>query len=185
MLPWGHAALGYLLYHALLRLDAPARRPGDAATLALGVGTQFPDLIDKPGAWTLGVVPSGRSVGHALPVVVPLLVVLWLVASPARRGLVVAFAVGVGSHLVGDSWVLALRGDFGDLSFLLWPVLPVEPEHGLGFVEFFLSLTLTPPIVVGLVVTAIGLAVWNRDGRPGIALVWSWASDATGPLTGR
>ena len=185
MLPWGHAALGYLLYHLLLRADDPDRRPTGAATLAVGVGTQFPDLIDKPGAWTLGVVPAGRSVAHSAVVLVPLLALSWLLVSPERRGAVAAFAVGVGSHLLGDSWTSLVRLRPDEVSFLLWPLYPVEPEHGLSFVEFLLSLTLTPELAVGLVVTGLAAVVWYRDGRPGLALLFSWADGAAVAVTGR
>lgn len=185
MLPWGHAALGYLLYRVLRRLGDPDRPPTDAEALALAVGTQFPDLIDKPGAWTLAVVPSGRSVGHAIPVLVPILALLWIVASPDRRALVAAFVVGVGSHLLGDSWELLLAGKLGDLTFLLWPFFPVAPEHGRSFIEFFLSLTLTPTVAAGLVVTAVALGVWYRDGYPGPALLVSWSKRAASTVTGR
>ncbi|ESP88816.1 metal-dependent hydrolase [Candidatus Halobonum tyrrellensis] len=185
MLPWGHLALGYLLYHLLLRLGDPERGPADAPTLALAVGTQFPDLVDKPGAWTLGVVPSGRSVGHSVFVLVPLVALLWTVASPARRGVVAAFAVGVGSHLVGDSWGSLLAGDVGDLTFVLWPVYPVEPEHGRSFVEFFLNLSLTPVLAVGVALSALTLVVWYRDGCPGVGLLVSWARAGATAVAGR
>ena len=185
MLPWGHLGLGYLLYHALLRIDDPRRRLGDAAALALAVGTQFPDLIDKPGAWTIGVIPSGRSVGHSVFVLVPLLAALWVFASPERRGLVAAFAVGVGSHLVGDSWAPVLDGGLREVTFLLWPVYPVEPEHGLSFVEFFLTLSVSPELAAGALVSFVGVAVWYRDGCPGVALVTAWARGAAATVGGR
>lgn len=186
MLPWGHAALGYLLYRPLLLADpAPDRRPTDAEALVLAVGTQLPDLIDKPGAWTFGLIPSGRSVGHSVLVLVPLVALLWVVASPTRRSLVVAFAVGTGSHLLGDSWSALVAGEFGRLTFLLWPLYPVEPERGRSFIDFFLSLTPTPTLAVGLVVSAVAVAVWYRDGCPGPGLLVAWAGDAAAAVGGR
>ena len=34
--------------------------------LALAIGTQLPDLIDKPLTYQFAVLPSGRSLGHSL-----------------------------------------------------------------------------------------------------------------------
>lgn len=58
MWPWGHAAIGYLLFSMDTRLRY-GRRPGGPATILLFFGTQFPDLVDKPLAWTLPLLPSG------------------------------------------------------------------------------------------------------------------------------
>ena len=42
------------------------------------VGSQFPDLIDKPLALELGLIPSGRVFTHSLPTAMPvLLVIAW------------------------------------------------------------------------------------------------------------
>ena len=60
MWPWGHLALGYLLHSPLARARF-GRPPTDRATLLLVIGTQLPDLVDKPLAWWLGVLPAGRS----------------------------------------------------------------------------------------------------------------------------
>jgi xanthine/uracil permease len=74
MWPWGHAAVAYLLYRLILvvRRDGnhgaetgSVSTPTGPAVLALGVGTQFPDLIDKPLAWSVSVLPSGRTLAHS------------------------------------------------------------------------------------------------------------------------
>lgn len=57
MWPWGHVGAGYLVYTLLRRHTG--ERPAGAAVLALAVGTQFPDLVDKPLGWTVGLLPGG------------------------------------------------------------------------------------------------------------------------------
>ncbi|PSQ27664.1 hypothetical protein BRD03_05435 [Halobacteriales archaeon QS_9_68_17] len=64
MWPWGHLAVGYLLYAASSRRQR-ARPPDGAETILIAFGTQFPDLGDKPLAWTVSVLPNGRSLAHS------------------------------------------------------------------------------------------------------------------------
>lgn len=71
MWPWEHLAVGYIGYSLSVRLagrGVPRPRP----VVALAVGTQFPDLVDKPLSWTLGVLPSGHSLAHSLFAALPL-----------------------------------------------------------------------------------------------------------------
>ncbi|WP_058826328.1 metal-dependent hydrolase [Haloferax sp. Q22] len=125
MYPLGHLALGYLLVVALARVrDWKPRFPHGLTLLILAVGTQLPDLIDKPLAYA-GVLPNGRSLAHSLLIVVP--VVFLGVRYLTRRGYQYearALAVAIGSHIVGDSYLLVLRQEWRELGFLLWPVVP-------------------------------------------------------------
>lgn len=175
MLPWGHAAVGYLLYS--LALGYGDRQPPDGwAVLALGFGTQFPDLVDKPLAWTFAVLPAGRSLAHST---LTLGVVGLVVLSVAhRRGAVVpavAFLTGYASHLVTDAVAPVVYGDLGALNFLLYPLVPVRtPEHDYDLLIFFLTLELTPLLSLGAALTGVALWQWHRDGTPGFAeLVWT------------
>ncbi|WP_224448601.1 metal-dependent hydrolase [Haloprofundus salilacus] len=168
MLPWGHAALGYLLYSYGLRFRRAGPPTGLATMLALAVGTQFPDLVDKPLSWTFQVLPGGRTLAHTLFVAVPfLLAVLFVARRVDRRTVGDAFAVGYASHLLGDTlWQLS-QGNVEVLAFLVWPLIPVgEPEYDYSIVEFFLQLELTAGVAFGLAVTAVGLVRWWRDGAP-------------------
>lgn len=70
MWPWGHLAVGYLLYSAAVRLRT-GRPPRAAAVVLLLAGTQLPDVVDKPLAWVYHVVPQGYAVGHSVFVAVP------------------------------------------------------------------------------------------------------------------
>ena len=184
MWPWEHLAFGYLLlsvpHRALTR-----RPPGDRAVLALVVGTQFPDLVDKPLAWSLGVLPSGTSLAHSAFVAVPVVVLVLVVAR--RTGWAdagVGFAVGYLSHLVGDVLYPVMIGRAPGYGAVLWPLVGTAPSESVGlwtrFVDLFGNLLVylaTPAGVFYLVLEAAllggALAVWLYDGAPGVGALWS------------
>ena len=56
MWPWGHLAAGYPVYTAYTRLHT-GDPPADVPALVALLGTQLPDLVDKP----LAVLPTVRS----------------------------------------------------------------------------------------------------------------------------
>jgi len=103
MWPWEHLAVAYLLYSARSRW-LWGRPPTTRGTLVVAFASQLPDLVDKPLAWLLFVLPGGRTLGHSLFVGLPLVgvafVVGWVLDS--YRGSI-AFAVGLLSHLAGTS----------------------------------------------------------------------------------
>jgi hypothetical protein len=176
MLPWGHAAVAYLVYRGLGAVRAregatPAPTP--AATVAVAVGSQAPDLIDKPLAWTLGVLPAGRSLGHSLLVVGLLFGVVGRArAVRARPAAATGFGVGVLSHLLADAAGPILAGTPGAVSFLFWPALPLHvDDEGYAVLEVLLSLDPTPDVLVGLALTVVAAAVWLHDGAPGTEFV--------------
>ncbi|UIO99760.1 metal-dependent hydrolase [Halobaculum sp. CBA1158] len=205
MLPWGHAALGYLLYSAWRHLRT-GRPPGGWAVVGLAVGTQFPDLIDKPLAWTVPVLPSGRSLAHSLVVIVPVTVAVAAAVvlirrarrdgapdghtadAPATPAVAAAggFAFGWYAHLLGDAYRVVLPGE-ACVSYLLWPVAPVcgYAESDASILGFFLELTPTPAIVAGLALTAVAVGVWCRDGTPGLAAVRAVAGGVAGAVAER
>ena len=170
MLPWGHAAFGYLFYTLYTRLRY-RRPPVGTAVYALALGTQLPDLVDKPLAWHLAVLPSGRSLGHSLFTLALVVGGLWyLFDSPERRRLTEAFGVGWFTHLVGDGVVPAVRGDWGDLGYVFWPVTSYPSEvPGREILSFFVHLELTPGLLVGAFMAATVFAIWLYDGAPGVA----------------
>jgi hypothetical protein len=168
MLPFGHAAFGYLCYSLYTRryLSHP---PIGLAVFALGLGTQFPDLIDKPLTWTVPLLPYGRSLGHSLFTLAALYTLLRIWSTyPDHRVLVNAFAIGYGTHLFGDGIGPVISGDYLTLGFLFWPITPVPVSSVGSFSEFFLSLTLTPLLAAEAILTVCGLAVWFHDGLPGV-----------------
>lgn len=169
MWPWGHAALGYLLYAAYTRLRYD-RPPDGSPTLLLLLGTQLPDLIDKPLAWTLAVLPSGRSLGHSLLVLVPLVLVVVVAVRDRGPEWAGALAIGVLSHAVVDVLPALVRGELAYTTSLVWPLLPPPPynERDRTILGHFLSLEPTPMVTFELVLALVALAVWWRQGRPGI-----------------
>jgi len=163
----GHVAVAYILYTALARTRD---EPLGTATLALGLGALFPDLVDKPLAWRFDVLPAGRTLGHSLLVLVPVSIVLYAFARRHGRGEYgIAFAAGATSHAVVDA-VPTLWGSASPNS-LLWPLLRVEPYPGgpptvLGLLGNSLS---DPYFLLEFVLLAVALAVWRADGFPGLA----------------
>ena len=170
MWPWGHLAVGYLLYslYTHRRFNRP---PQDYTTLALVVGTQFPDLLDKPLAWTLGLLPTGRSLTHSLLTALLIIVLLRvLVRHHTQRPLVAAFSLGYLSHLAADSLYSLIVGEYYYLGFLAWPVIPaIEYPTDKSFAGHVVGIELTPYFLFQLVLFGLALGVWRRDGAPGLA----------------
>jgi len=178
MLPWGHVAVGYLAYSLGTRI-ARHRPPVGAAVVALVVGTQAPDLVDKPLMMWTGLLPSGRSLGHSLLFVVGCTIGLRAFGNRLDcTDVGVAFVVGQLTHLVTDALPAILARRWSELGFLLWPITPA-PQYSAAdriLTEYLLTTLLSPPHgQLLLFVTAVGL--WIVDGRPGIDTARSWARD--------
>ncbi|WP_122089253.1 metal-dependent hydrolase [Halalkalicoccus subterraneus] len=174
MWPWEHAAFAYVCYSALTRrrLDAP---PGGVATLLVVFASQLPDLIDKPLAWSFGVVHSGRMLAHAPIVVVPLcLGVYWYAARRERAECGVAFGLGYLSHIATDALQSLLVGEYAYVRFLLWPLLsvPVDSQSGVFAELGGFSLTPSPALVVSAFVGLAVAGLWIRDGTPGTDVLY-------------
>lgn len=181
MYPWGHLALGYLVYTVGTRLWN-RRAPTGVPTLALVLGTQFPDVLDKPLNWWFDIF-DGRAIGHSVITAVALCGLLFLLARKhGHRDLAAAFTIGVFTHLVGDSWRALLSGDFGSAAFLMWPLLPAPTypkdslvDHLREWAIAFQTVPVGSPRVlldtqfgIQLVFAAVILSVWALDGFPGI-----------------
>ncbi|RQG96169.1 metal-dependent hydrolase [Natrarchaeobius oligotrophus] len=171
MWPLGHAAIAYLCYTAATRVRL--ERPPAAIPVAIVLfGSQFPDLVDKPLAWYLGVLPTGRTLAHSLLLLVPLSVLVYAIAVRAEKPEYgIAFAIGVLSHALVDT-IPALWGGT-DPSFLLWPLVPVEPyENGAPTVFGLLLDSLGDPYFLSeFLFAALALVMWRRDGCPGTELL--------------
>ncbi|MXV60994.1 metal-dependent hydrolase [Natronorubrum sp. JWXQ-INN-674] len=169
MWPLGHAAVAYLCYTVATRarFDAP---PAHIPVLVLVFGSQFPDLVDKPLAWYLGVIPTGRTLAHSLLVLAPLSIAVYALASRyGRSEYGIAFAIGALSHSLVDA-LPALWGDTASAEHLLWPVTPVEPyETGAPSVlQLFQDSLGDPYFLSEFVLAAIAFVLWRRDGYPGL-----------------
>ena len=180
MWPWEHVLVAYVLYSVYSRVWLE-RAPDDRAVLVVPVAALLPDLIDKPLAWQLTVLPGGRSLAHSLLFAMPLVAVVALLArrlGATDAGL--AFGVAYLSHLPADSFYAAVTdGERVDLGYAVWPLGTVDPSPTTGFldrlVEVLLdfSALLTGPggwrflaLQGSLLAMAIGL--WVVDGTPGL-----------------
>ena len=169
MWPWGHLAVGYLLYSSLARVRY-GRPPSGGEAIALAFGTQLPDLVDKPLAWGLGVLPGGRTLGHSLltlAVVVSIVYAYWRYRGRPERG--VAFGVGALSHPFADGLLALVQGHTQYVGYFFWPLFG-RPEYDTEAIVLTeaagLEFTLYGFFQLGLVVLA--LVVWLSDGRPGL-----------------
>lgn len=181
MWPWEHAAVAYIVYSLLARL-LRWKRPAAVTALAVLLGSQVPDLIDKPLAWWLQILPSGRSLGHSLLFALPIVVTaVWIARLRRRVQVGVAFAVGYLLHLPGDALYPVLTGGRPETEFLLYPIVPQTQDVGPGFVarfsshfgDFLTFLQTSRGFVyfggeLGLLLTA--MVLWVLDGKPGFGL---------------
>lgn len=176
MWPWEHLALGYVAYSLAKRaLDAPP--PDRTEIVILAIGTQFPDLVDKPLGWGTTILPGGVSLAHSYLVAVPLVTVGILIArSGGRVDLGVAFGVGYLLHTPADVLATYLLNGNLALGAFVWPLVPVpalEPQPLLGrtseLFASFLEVLATPSGVVYLLLEAVlivaALATWWADHR--------------------
>jgi hypothetical protein len=141
--------------------------------VALAFGTQFPDLVDKPLAWTFAVLPNGRSLAHSL--VTALLIIAVLELLLRRRGdgaIATAFGVGYLAHLFGDALYPAMSGEFPALGFLAWPLVPpVEYATEPSFGAHLQQLSLNSSVAFELTLGGAVLLLWLADGAPGLGVV--------------
>lgn len=180
MWPWEHLAVGYIAYSLLTRLLYGHAPRGRLTIFALAIGTQFPDLVDKPLAWTFGVLPTGTSLAHsvffAVPFVVFLLTVTWAAGRPSVGA---GFGIGYLLHLPADVLYVGLYGTPISWSVILWPLVEQTGGREAGFLDNFayyfgnfteLATSSMGTTFIALEVTLLGgaLLLWIVDGIPGI-----------------
>lgn len=180
--PVTHGAFAYLWYVGYAAVT-DHRLPARWALVPLAVGSQFPDLVDKPLAY-VDVIPYGRSLAHsAFALVVVCVAVRWVVRAdplgdrvpdPLCRFTPAAFAVGYASHLLGDAWRGLLAGDFLSVRFLAYPLfgVPRSPADDVAPWVRVLEIYRDPAaavhveVVAVAVVVFVGLRLWaSRRGR--------------------
>ncbi|WP_266079564.1 metal-dependent hydrolase [Haladaptatus caseinilyticus] len=167
MWPWGHLAVGYIAYSGFRRTWS-ARPPTDYEVFALALGTQFPDIIDKPLAWGFGVLPTGRSLAHSLLTASLLLAITY--GYCRRRGIRnfwAAFAIGYLTHPFADVFQPVLLGQYQYAVFLLWPIRSFPTNHPVYVSPFDAS----GFFAFELLLVAVALIVWLFDGTPGLDVV--------------
>jgi|AntDeeMetageno50_2_1112565.scaffolds.fasta_scaffold05871_2 membrane-bound metal-dependent hydrolase YbcI (DUF457 family) len=108
------------------------RLPTQGVMFATAVGSQFPDLVDKPLAHQFGVLPSGRVFMHSLPFTIPTTIVVLAYGWYTKRLRVAgAFVSAYLLHLVGDTYQLLLQSQIP--SDLLWPFVAAQPRPEVPF----------------------------------------------------
>jgi hypothetical protein len=178
MWPWEHAAVAYLAYSLMVHV-VRRRRPAGWPVLALLVGSQLPDLVDKPLEWVFAVLPSS-GLAHSVLVAVPVVALgLLLGARLDRLGPALAFGLGWLSHLPGDVFYPVLLGSQPAYERVLWPLVPsrVDPDVDLlatlaryfdRYADYLLSPAGAPYLVAELALLLGALILWLLDGRPGL-----------------
>jgi hypothetical protein len=127
VLPSAHFAVALLpaaAYVAVRDRRLPTLRFGAVVFL----GSQFPDLVDKPLAHQFGVLPSGRVFMHSLPTALPVMIAVALYGRRTDRPRVAgAFVFAHLSHLLADNYRPLLERPPRIRSDLLWPLVrPVD-----------------------------------------------------------
>lgn len=174
MWPWGHLAVAYLSY-ALYARRRNGRPPRTLPVAALAVGSQAPDLLDKPLAWTFGVLPGGRTLAHSLlfaALLIPAVYALALRTDRVEAGR--AFVTGHLSHLVTDVPPAAVAaGDLSQAGYFLWPLVDAPEEVPVGgildAILTYYAMGSYEWLQFGLF--ALAVAVWYRGGAPGLEYV--------------
>lgn len=192
MWPWEHLAVGYLAYSGVSRL-VWGEPPSTRGALVVGVAAVAPDLVDKPLAWGLDVLPAGKSLAHSLFAFLPLAGLAGLLGAwRGSKRLSSAFVLGYGSHLAADVlYPLVVRGDLR-AGFLFWPIVPVRGgaesvlPHLRELLGAFLAFLATPRGAVYLAaeigLLAAAVAVWVADGTPVLSAVRRRLSPRTGEV---
>lgn len=181
MWPWEHAAVAYIGYSVFNRLTN-GTTPVAGPVVALLLGSQIPDLIDKPLAWWLQILPSGRSLGHSLLFALPVsALAIWTGRYRHRTDIGVAFAFGYLSHLPGDVVYPVLLGDRPAVGFLLYPLVPRADTVESGVLlkvfdlagDFLVFLqTSRGMLYLGgeIALLLVTLWLWVGDGKPGFGV---------------
>lgn len=184
MMPWGHLAVGYLVYTMLIRVRGH-RAPTGVPTLALAFATQLPDLVDKPLNWWFSIF-DGRGISHSLFTVTALCALVFFIARAYDQDeLPVAFSIGMYTHLLGDAGSALLSGQFDRATFLVWPLLPAPtyPKDSLAdHLDAWLAfLRMAPNAPVEFLTSRFGFqillsivlfGIWASDGFPGVGTLW-------------
>jgi hypothetical protein len=186
--PWEHLAVGYIAVSLAVRIGG--RRVDDEMVLAILLGSQLPDLIDKPLAWTLAVLPSGTTLAHSVFVAVPLSALV--IGLGRRRGyghVGLAFALAYLLHLPGDALYGTMTvGSPPSVDAILWPLVPKSAgsdpaglfSETLYYVGRYRAFLGQPEAVRYLLLESVllltALALWLRDRRPGSGLLGRWTA---------
>jgi len=160
-------AVGPVVGYALWRNH---RLPGGGLLLVVLAASLLPDLVDKPLAWSFGVIPSGRMIAHSFVLAVPLvLFVLLLAHRQERLGYGLGFGWGYLLHLAADfSPVLVLGADYYFFPNMFWPIAAANPDPDPGFGQHLPTLGLVTFLEVAVLALLVGYVVVE---------VWQWRAE--------
>lgn len=126
MFPHEHFIVALIL--VVMYIFARERKLPSRSLIAITfVGSQYPDLIDKPLALQLGVIPTGRVFMHSLSFAIPVSIAVLAYAWKTDRfqaGIV--FVIAYASHLVTDNYAALVAGEIPN--DLVWPFRPPIPR---------------------------------------------------------
>ena len=193
MWPWGHLAVAYLAARSERSLRGGTL--AGSAVLALAVGALAPDLVDKPLAWTLPVLPSGRSLAHSLFAAGAVALGVTALERGSRlRHVGTWFVGGYLSHVLADTIPGLLAGELEAVFFLNWPLGPHPTlASDASFVTYFRDLEAEIALLatgkfgalgwisVELTFAALVGLLWYVDGAPGWATVRALITRARRP----
>ena len=124
MRPHEHFLVAFLpvFVYALIRYR---RLPSKAMLFVVVIGSLFPDIVDKPLAFSAGILPSGRVFMHSLPFVIPLSIIVLAYGSFTDRShLGLGFVWAHMTHLIGDFRSSLFDGQIPP--DLIWPLAPAS-----------------------------------------------------------
>lgn len=133
-----------VLYTAVRDRRLPSRWVAGATCL----GGVVPDLVDKPLAHFLFLLPNGRVGVHSVPIALPLVAVILAYGWHTRRVRpAAAFSLGVLLHPLGD-WHTQLVGGAVP-AHLLWPFASVPVRHTPSWSAYVPAWTAFAAVVLG------------------------------------
>jgi len=142
------------------------RLPTPGVVFVTAVGSQFPDLLDKPLAHQFGVLPNGRVFLYSLPFAIPVMTVVLVYGWHTERpGVAGAFVVAYLLHLVGDTYRILLAGQIP--SNVLWPFVAAQPRPDVpfwaGIDKIYVGLwTIFSAIVLTVTLVVVVRDVWRK-----------------------
>ncbi|WP_227133205.1 metal-dependent hydrolase [Halorubellus salinus] len=169
MWPAAHLAAAYLAWSVLSRVRY-RRPPNTPEVWIVAFASQFPDLVDKPLAWWVPVLPAGRSLAHSLITATVLISALAVVARRINRlPYAIAFGTGYVTHVLTDAINPLSERRYAYVNYLGWPLLPLPPYDtnralfgDFGSVDVADLFGFEGAILVAMVL------LWLADGTPGI-----------------
>lgn len=180
MYPWEHLLVGYLSFsiYAHLRYREP---PSGGEAVGAAIGSQLPDVIDKPLAWTFSVVETGYSIGHSIFVAPGIVLAsIGLARRLDRPRVGIAIVIAYLSHLTTDIVYPVVYGRSIEPRVVLWPVASPPPSgETAGLLERSVHYVLrierellagdaTVFVAVQVILGCSVLLLWFSDGCPGM-----------------